>query len=332
METGKPIIGITMGDASGIGPEVILKALAGRRSWQANFLIIGDSQILEKTKSRFKLPVLFRVINRYQDLDFSSYRSNLLDLGLLTGAKFKTGISNAVCGRSSMMYIREAVRLAEEKKIDGLVTAPISKEAFYLAGFPFRGHTELLARLTKTRNFVMMLVGGGLRVSLVTTHIPLKKVASSLTSRGIYQTIKLTGNFLKRRLNISSPRIGVSGLNPHSGEGGVIGREEIELIKPAVKKAKKEGLKAAGPVPADVIFWQARKNKFDAIVAMYHDQGLIALKMLAFNKGVNITLGLPFVRTSPGHGTAFDIAGKGLADPDSMIEAIKMAVLLAEQK
>ncbi|MEA3560722.1 MAG: 4-hydroxythreonine-4-phosphate dehydrogenase PdxA [Candidatus Omnitrophota bacterium] len=331
MKISRPIIGITMGDASGIGPEVILKALAGRRNWGANFLVIADSQILENPKFHPGLAVSFKVINRYQGLNFSSCRINLLNLGLLTGIKFKAGTSNIACGRASMGYIQEAVRLAGAKRIDALVTAPISKEALHLAGFSFRGHTELLAYLTKTKDVVMMLVGKKLRVSLVTTHLPLKKVASSLTTRKIYQTIKLTEHFLKTRLGIFSPRIGVSGLNPHSGEGGIIGREEIRLIKPAVKRSKREGRKVIGPVPADVIFWQACHSRFDAVVAMYHDQGLIPLKMLAFDKGVNITLGLPFVRTSPDHGTAFDIAGKGLASPNSMIEAIKMAILLARK-
>jgi 4-hydroxythreonine-4-phosphate dehydrogenase len=331
-QSNRVVIGITMGDASGIGAEVILKALVSRRNWRANFLVIADNQILQKTKSRLGLAIPFKVIKKWQEMDFSSYRINLLDLNLLAGAKIKVGGPSAICGRASMGYIRKAVRLASEKRIDALVTAPISKEAFYLAGFPFRGHTELLARLTKTKDFAMMLLGGRLRVSLVTTHLPLSKVATSLTLRRIYQTVRLTNQFLREYLGIISPRLGVCGLNPHSGEGGFIGKEEVRLINPAIRRARREGIKVTGPVPADVIFFQAYNNKFDAIIAMYHDQGLIPLKMLAFEKGVNITLGLPFIRTSPDHGTAFDIAGKKPANPRSMIEAIKMAISLVKKR
>ncbi len=323
-----------MGDAAGIGAEVVLKALKiARRQLVkgANFLLIGDSSVIKRAENRLGFSIPLKVIDKVKAIDFSSSPVNLLDMKLLGSSKIKPGRPVPICGRASIAYIKEAVRLAGEVRIDALVTAPISKEMVGRAGLPITGHTEYLARLTKTKDFAMMLIGGGLKVVLVTTHIPLNKVSRDLSSQKIYRTIKLADKFLKKYFNISSPRLGVAGFNPHSGEAGLIGREEVEKIEPAIKKARREKVKVTGPVPGDTLFYQAYNGKFDAVIAMYHDQGLIPLKMLAFEQGVNITLGLPFIRTSPDHGTAFDIAGKGLANPDSMIEAIKLAVVLAKR-
>ena len=215
--------------------------------------------------------------------------------------------------------------------LDAMVTAPISKEGFHKAGVDFPGHTEMLAELCGVKRFAMMLFGGPLRITLVTRHVPLTSVSKSLTTAGILETIRITGKALPW-LGSPKQRIAVCGLNPHAGDGGTIGREEITVIEPAIRKARKEGFDVSGPVPADVVFHQALQGKYDAIVSMYHDQGLGPLKMLAFNSGVNITLGLPIVRTSPDHGTAFDIAGKGIANPASMIEAIRWAARLARRK
>ena len=335
MNKDKKIIGITMGDAAGIGAEVILKALKNithrRQLKGANFLIIGDSSVIRRTGKALGFSIPLKLIDKPAAVDFSSLPVNLLDMKLRGISAIKPGRPVPACGRASIAYIKEAVGLAKKGRIDAVVTAPISKEMVGRTGLPITGHTEYLARLTRTKDFAMMLIGGGLRVVLVTTHLPLNKVSQSLTRAKIYRTIALANKFLKKYFNIASPRLGVAGFNPHSGEAGLLGREEIDKIEPAVKKARREKMKVSGPVPGDTLFYQAHNGKFDAVIAMYHDQGLIPLKMLAFEQGVNITLGLPFVRTSPDHGTAFDIAGKNLANPASMIEAIKLAVVLAKR-
>ena len=222
--------------------------------------------------------------------------------------------------------IKKAVDILKQGKFDGLVTAPVNKAAINRAGIPFKGHTEYLAGVTNTKKFVMMFCGRGLKVSIVTRHIALKDVPRVLTRDKIEYSVALTYSALKRYFRIPEPAIAVSGLNPHCGEGGLIGRAEKEIIIPAIKKLKRKMPGVEGPFPADAVFYMAYNKKFDAVVSMYHDQGLGPFKMVAFAKGVNVTLGLPFVRTSPDHGTAYDLAGKGIADPDSMKEAIKLAV------
>ena len=213
-------------------------------------------------------------------------------------------------------------------ELAALVTAPISKQLLRDAGYRFEGHTELLAHVARTKRFAMMLVGGPLRVSLATIHVPLAKVPRLLSKQRIIEVIELSHDVCKR-FGIRRPKIGVAGLNPHAGEGGLLGHEEQRIIAPAVRRAARKGINAIGPLPADTLFHKAYHGEFDAVVAMYHDQGLAPLKMIAFDTGVNLTLGLPFVRTSPDHGTAFDIAGKGIAKPDSMIAAINLAAQLA---
>ncbi|UCB56544.1 MAG: 4-hydroxythreonine-4-phosphate dehydrogenase PdxA [Candidatus Omnitrophota bacterium] len=321
--------GITMGDAAGIGPEVILKALRDKSVQKlANFLIIGNSSVMEQTarKCRIKLN---------KDVALS-------DVGETSRLVFGRG--TPAYGRLALDCIDEALRLVKAKKIDVLVTAPVNKHTIsqtgtFFQGHPvkccasrgspvdevFTGHTEYLARATKTKKFAMMLIGGPLKVVLVTRHVPLKEVAGSLSTEKIYETLALSASYLKQYFGIRRPRIAVCGLNPHSGDEGTLGQEEIKIIRPAVIKAKALA-SIEGPLPSDTIFYSALQGKFDAVVAMYHDQGLIPLKMQAFHQGVNLTLGLPFVRTSPDHGTAYNIAGKNKANPGSMIEAIKLAV------
>ena len=285
----KQIIAITAGDPAGIGPEIIKKALARPEiSRWASFLVVGDI----------------------------SYK------------KFKPGFPGANTGRASIDYIDEAVGLIKSGAADALVTAPISKAAASLSGFKFPGHTEYLAYLTKTNKFCMMLAGGPLRVVLATRHIALKDVSKELNSSEIYDAIMLTAASLKKYFKIKNPRISVCALNPHAGENGLFSDEEKRVIMPAIKKASRTLRNITGPVPADSLFYNAGKGMYDAQIVMYHDQGLIPLKMVARDTSVNITLGLPFIRTSPAHGTAFDIAGKGIANPSSMIEAIKLACQL----
>ncbi len=216
-------------------------------------------------------------------------------------------------------------------ELAALVTAPITKELLHRGGYPFVGQTELLAHLSRTKRFAMMLAGGPLRVALVTTHAPLRDVAKLITVRKIVEVVELSHEIC-RRFGVKRPRIAVAGLNPHAGEGGLLGNEERRIIAPAVKRAARHGIVVSGPHSADTLFYRAAHGQFDAVVAMYHDQGLAPLKLIAFDNGVNLTLGLPFVRTSPDHGTAPDIAGKGIARPDGMIAAINMAARLARAK
>jgi 4-hydroxythreonine-4-phosphate dehydrogenase len=241
--------------------------------------------------------------------------------------KFIKNKPTAEGGKACVSYIKKAVKFALSKQVDGIVTAPISKESLKMAGFKWPGHTEMLADLTNTKDYAMMLVGGPLRVILVTIHTALKNVPDLITRPRVLKTIRLAKKTCDM-LNIKNPRIAVAGLNPHAGEAGIFGDEEIRKIIPAVKEAQKEGITVSGPYPPDTVFHKAYKGNVDIVVCMYHDQGLIPLKMLAFDKGVNVTIGLPFVRTSPDHGTAYDIAWKGIANPSSLLEAIKVAAML----
>ncbi len=336
----KPVIAITMGDAAGIGPEVALKALADEKIRRlASFVLVGDAGIIRPSRRRTKSAPDFRVVKKF-DREMSCRPGvYLLDLGNLAGKKFRTGRVSKVCGRAAIEYIETAVRLARMGAVDAIVTAPISKEAAKLAGFKFPGHTEFLAHLSGTRDFAMMLAGvpgaamvpgGPLRVVLVTTHLALKDVGARLNKKEILRVIRLTRRSLRDWFGIRRPRLAVCALNPHAGEGSAFGDEEKRIIAPAVAAARREGNgKIEGPLAADALFYRAYRGDFDAVVVMYHDQGLIPLKMIAFDRGVNVTLGLPFVRTSPDHGTGFDIAGKGIARPESMKEAIRLAATLA---
>ncbi len=270
-------------------------------------------------------------ISKIEEAEFKFGTIDLIDLKNIRLGSLKIGKVNKMAAKAAVDYIKKAVSLAKEGEIDAITTAPVNKKGLQRAGFRFLGHTELLTHLTKTKNYAMMLMGGPLKVVLVTTHLPLSKVSSSLSKEKIYQTIRLAWDNMKY-FGIRKPRIGVAGLNPHAGEEGLFGKEEKKFIIPAVKKAKKKGIKAEGPISPDTVFQRTLKGEFDCVVCMYHDQGLIPLKMLAFDKGVNITLGLPIIRTSVDHGTAYEIVGKGIANPTSLIEAIKLAVKLAKAK
>jgi len=286
-------IGITLGDPRGIGREIIQKSLADSTiNNLAEFIIYGDS----------------------------SNESNLSDW------------SDEKAGHACISYLESAVHDALEKKIDAIVTAPISKSALQKAGYSWPGHTEFFAERTNTKKFVMMMASPKLKVTLVTIHVPLKEVSKLLTEEKIIDTVKITYDFLQKWWGIESPRIAVCGLNPHAGEQGVLGDEEIKIIAPAIQKLFSEGYPVEGPLVPDAVFHQAYEGKYHAVVCMYHDQGLIPFKMLHFRDGVNVTLGLPIIRTSPDHGTGFDIAGKGIADPSSMKEAIKLAINIVLKK
>lgn len=312
--SNRPDIVITMGDPSGVGAEVTVKALASSKvRGLANFFVVGDGAILEKAARRSGVKAGF----------------NLVDMGNVRAKTFSYGRAQPEFGKAAIEYIDEALRMIRMGAAGALVTAPINKSAVQMAGFSgFEGHTEYLAAKTGTKDFAMMFVGERLKITLVTRHIALKDIQFRLTAGRILKAITLTDKSLRNMFGIKNPKIGVAGLNPHAGESGMFGDEEARIIVPAIKKSAVSAKGVSGPYPPDVIFGDALNGKFDAVIAMYHDQGLIPFKLLYFKDGVNMTIGLPFVRTSPDHGTAFDIAGKGIADPSSMIEAIRLACRL----
>jgi len=325
----KPVIAITMGDPGGVGPEIIMKALnAGAVRECCRPLIVGDLKVFEAVK--WSLPIGTHVEFRpVKDAGVDPGKATaIIDMDMVGPDELTIGRPGAYAGRASVAFIKKAVEMALAGDVDAVVTAPINKETLKMAGYPYPGHTELLAELTAAADFGMMLAGGGLRVMLVTIHVALRDVPSLINKDVVLKAIKLAGKAC-REMGVENPRLVVCGLNPHAGEGGMFGDEEILHITPACDNARAAGLDVSGPLPPDTVFFKARRGDFDAVVAMYHDQGLIPLKMLAFGSAVNITVGLPIIRTSVDHGTAYDIAGKGIADPSSMIEAVRLAARLA---
>jgi len=317
-------LAVTIGDTGGIGPEVVLKALSSVAD-ECLPIIIGDLSVIEEAVRAFGITQSIKTIRDVEDASPSPGILWCMDMkSLKSYAKGKPAAEN---GKACVDYIRKAVGLAMERKVNGIVTAPISKEALKLAGFPWPGHTEMLAEFTRAKEYAMMLVGGPLRVILVTIHTALRNVPARITKERVFGTILLARKACTM-LGIKEPKIAVAGLNPHAGESGVLGSEEIKEIVPAVTLANEQGITVQGPYPPDVVFHKAYNGDVDMVVCMYHDQGLIPLKMIAFDKGVNVTVGLPIIRTSPDHGTAYDIAWKGIADPSSMREAIKLALRL----
>lgn len=328
----RPTIGITMGDPAGIGPEICAKALTNEEVRMiANCIVIGDRKAMRQALKTAKIPSI--EINPIKNVSEAKFRRGTLDVLDLNNvdSRLKTGQVSKAAGKAAVQYIEKAIKLAMDGKIDAITTAPINKEAINKAGYKFQGHTEILATRTKTKNYAMMFVSNSLWLMLATTHMPLKEVSKHLDKKKLVQLIKLTHETLFR-VREKKPRIGVAGLNPHAGEGGLFGEEEEKIIKPAIAEAKKLGINVKGPISPDAIFYLANIGMFDVVVAMYHDQGLIPLKLLSFNKSVNVTVGLPIVRTSVDHGTGFDIAGKGWANPQSLIEAIKVATHFSKSK
>ncbi len=327
----KLLIGITMGDPVGIGPEIIIKALSRSRIHaRCRPFVLGDSRLFEKTVRRLRSPLKVRGVSNLGELRFSRKILNVLSLPIEDLDHLKPGVPNRSAGIAMLAAINQGTELALKGEIAALVTAPIHKEALRLAGSPHPGHTELLADLSGKPPVRMMLVGGKLRVILVTTHAALSEVPKLITTQRVLTTVELADASLKKYFGIRRPRIAVAGLNPHAGEGGLFGQEDQALIRPAVEQAKAGGIQAVGPLPPDSLFHQAYRGDYDVVVAMYHDQGLIPLKMLSFGHAVNITVGLPFIRTSVDHGTAYDIAGKGIADPSSLVAAIELAVKMVK--
>jgi len=318
-----------MGDGPGIGPKVVLKAIISPQLAECcSPLIIGDPRIFRSLLRTLRIDI---PINVYRDINLVKWDKQDIRVLTIEGAPAELPVSGTIhagWARAAMEYVAMGVELAEKREVSALITGPINKEGIHRAGYEFQGHTDYLAYLTETENYAMMLIGGDIRVVLVTVHIPLAEVSSRLNKTEIIRKIYLARDAMIE-FGIRDPRIAVAGLNPHAGEGGAFGREELDIIAPAVEDCRGEGLMVNGPLPPDTLFYKMVHGEYDVAVVMYHDQGLIPLKMLAFDRGVNITLGLPFVRTSPDHGTAYDIAGCGVADPRSMISAIETACRLA---
>ena len=340
----KPLLGITMGDPSGIGAEIIVKSLARETIQEiCRPLVIGDLRVMQQASrqiARLNLDVQPCDPDTIpHNVGFHPGRINVMDLANVDTARLGYGKVSAAGGRAAYEYIETAIRLAMEGKIHGTVTAPIHKEALNLAGVPYAGHTEIYASLTGVKDYAMMLAEGDFRVVHVSTHVSLREAIERVKKERILAVIGLARKML-RRIGIKNPRIVVAGLNPHAGEGGLFGDEERLEIAPAVAEARSLGIQVEGPLPPDTCFASAAAGQFDAAVAMYHDQGHIPVKIKGFRwdggqggwasvRGVNITLGLPIIRTSVDHGVAFDIAGKGIASEDSMSAAIELAVKLA---
>ncbi len=321
-----------MGDPAGIGPEVILKAaaaIAGRRG-APSIIVIGDLRAMQETAARLNKIATPREWHPGETIPPLAKGVGVLSISNLSQRAIRPGHPTVEGAGAAYDYVVTGARMAMCGEVDALVTAPISKQWMNRAGHRFPGHTELLAQISRTRLWRMTFAGGDLTLALVTTHIGLAKVASALTQRNVFETVNLLATHLRTKFGIAKPRIGVLGFNPHAGENGLFGEEEIRVIAPAIRRAQRAGIDAVGPLAPDTAFIRPRgKFGFDAAVAMYHDQGLIALKTLEFDRAVNVTIGLPFVRTSPDHGTAFEIAGKGIANPSSMIAAIEYAARAA---
>src|SRR3989454_5089029 len=322
-------IGITMGDPAGIGPEVVLKAVAEEEiRMQCVPIIIGDAQLLAHTARTLDLQSGYDIVRRGEALPEHLTEPIIFHLDNV-GGFIEPGIESGAAGKAAAGYIEAAVELCAAGSIDAIATAPINKRALFLGGYSFPGHTEFLAHLTATEAYAMGFVAENLRIVLISTHVPLHEAIRLVTRERVEKTIRLADREL-RRWGLERPRIAVAALNPHGAEGGLFGIEEASEIVPAVEACRvKDDINVRGPYSADTIFLRASRGEFDAVVACYHDQAMIPVKCLSFGEAVNVTLGLPFIRTSVDHGTAFDIAGKGIAEHSSMVEAIKLAAELS---
>lgn len=340
----KPIIGITMGDPAGVGPEITVKALAKPALYEKCCpLVVGDTAVLERAAALTGHPeILIHPVKDVSEAEFVPGTIDVLDQKKVNAGHLEIGKVSAMAGDAAFSYVKKVIELALENRVDATVTNPLNKEAINLAGHHYSGHTEIYADLTGTKKYTMMLAHHNLRVVHVSTHVSLREACDRVKKERIVEVIRIADQAC-REMGIEAPKIAVAGLNPHCGEGGLFGREEIEEIAPAVEAAKAEGIRAEGPIPADTVFSKARGSWYDCVVAMYHDQGHIPLKIVGFVyneregkwdavEGVNITLGLPIIRTSVDHGTAFDQAGTGKADEKSLVNAIDYAISFAKSR
>ena len=333
--TDQPPLALTLGDPAGVGPEIVVKAWNQLRREGPAFMVVGDAQSVASA-SGASMRTVRRVTTPKEAVAVFGEALPVLDIPLRSPVI--AGQPSPTAAPAIIRWIETAVGLALSGAVSGVVTAPIAKAPLYAAGFGFPGHTEFLGELTAgaaydgARGPIMMLAVPGLRTTLVTVHEPISKVGGLLSVEAIVNAGLVTAQAMRRDFGVAEPRLAVAGLNPHAGEDGTIGREDVEIIAPAVAALRAQGVAASGPTPADSLFHEAARARFDAAVCMYHDQALIPVKMLDFWGGVNVTLGLPIVRTSPDHGTAFDIAGRGLARPDSLVAAIRMAAEIAAHR
>jgi len=333
----KPLIGISMGDPAGIGPEVAVKAVdSASVMHRCRPLIIGDAGIIEKEMKKYIPDKILHPVHSVRECDFSAGVVNVFDLDIPGCRDVKPGKLSSIAGEAAFLAVTRMIELALKGEIDATVTGPIHKKAINEAGYHFAGHTEIFAEFTSTEDYAMMLVSERLNIIHVTTHVSLRQACDLIEPGRVLSRIRLMDAGLKQ-LGYENPRIGVAGLNPHAGDEGLFGDEEIRGITPAIETAVKEGIRAEGPVPPDTLFAKAFGKHYDGCVAMYHDQGHIPFKMAGFTwneetqtmdsvTGVNVTLGLPIIRTSVDHGTGFDIAGKGMASERAMIDAIELAI------
>ncbi len=340
--TPKPLLGISMGDPGGIGPEICAKTLDSPAIYDlCRPLVVGDAEIMHDALGFCGLRLQVRACGRPADAAYRHGAIDVLDLRKLPLSALRLGTVTADQGKASFNYVAKVIDLALAGEIDGTVTAPISKAALNAGGCRYAGHTEIYGDLTRTSDFTMMLAEGDFRVTHVSTHVSLREACDRVKTPRVLKVIELTHEALLH-MDMAAPRIAVAGLNPHCGEGGLFGTEDEREIVPAVAAARAVGIRAEGPLPADTVFSQLRGGRYDAVVAMYHDQGHIPTKLMGFHydaatrvwgqlAGVNMTLGLPIVRTSVDHGTAFDKAGEGSANPQSMLEAIRLAALLSRR-
>ena len=344
MPVKRPVIGITMGDPASIGPEITLKALNNPSIYeQAKPLVVGDLGMMYKARETVGLKNLkFHKISQVSEALFEYGTIDVLDMGLVDSEKLELGKVSKEAGEAAFQYVVKVIELANKGKVDATVTNAFNKEAINLAGHHYSGHTEVYAEYTGTKSYTMMLALGDLRVVHVSTHVSLREACDRVKKDRVLEVIRIANDACKQ-LGIKNPKVGVAGLNPHSGEGGLFGREEIEEIIPAIEAANAEGILAEGPVPPDTVFSKARGGWYDIVVAMYHDQGHIPLKVVGFVydrdaqvweavEGVNITLGLPIIRVSVDHGTAFDQAGTGQANELSLMNSIDYAIRLAKNR
>lgn len=334
MSNYKNNIGITMGDPAGVGPEIILKAFKDNHFKDTNrIIIVGDLEVLKKVNQKLNFSVSFNELNnKLNDLNnnYQKNKLNIVNLNNVDIEKLTPGKVNENAGKAAVEFVLKGIDLAMDKKIDAVVTAPINKKAIQTAGFKYPGHTEIFAEKTGTKDYAMMLYSDKLNVAHVSTHVSLLDACKTLKKERVEKVIELANSSLKN-LGIENPRIAVAGLNPHAGEKGLFGEEEINEIKPAVDTAKEKNINAFGPIPPDTVFVKAVNGKYDIVVVMYHDQGHIPVKLLGFDSGVNVTLGLPIIRTSVDHGTAFDIAWQGKAYDTSLVKAVEVAEKMAEK-
>lgn len=327
-----PTIGITMGDAAGISPEILVKSLADPaiRTF-CEPVVLGDVRVVAAAAKAAGLDLAFRAVERPSAWRPDGRSFAVVDYGDVDPATVKIGVIEPALGAAAVRYTREAARYAMSGEIDGIVSAPLNKESMRAAGFHYEGATEIFAEEAGVKRYAMVLLLGSMRLLLLTNHMSLREACDKVTKARVLEKIMLAHEALVAQ-GIAAPRIAVSALNPHAGEGGLFGREEIEEIEPAIAEAKAAGVNAIGPVPADTVFFKTKQGMYDLTIALYHDQGLGAVKLLGFGDVVTLLVGLPFIRTSTGHGTAFDIAGKGIANHKNLLEAVRTAAELAAQR